>query len=88
MSSEILRQQADYRLGRRLSNRDTRKGSRKRIPSSEPRNWGYSIQHVGPRFTQILKLARSPHSLAATLAALPSMSLNPFAPLKLVRYPR
>jgi hypothetical protein len=28
----------------------------------------------------ILKLIRCPHSLAATLAALPSMSLNPSAP--------
>jgi len=27
-----------------------------------------------------LKLARCPHSLTASLAALPSMSLNPFAP--------
>jgi hypothetical protein len=30
-----------------------------------------------------LKLARFPHSLAASLAALPSMSLIPFAPLYL-----
>jgi len=35
-----------------------------------------------------LKLGRFPHSLAASLAALPSMSLIPFAPLKLVRCPR
>ena len=32
-----------------------------------------------------LKLAHCPRSLAATLAALPSMSLNPFAPLYLAR---
>ena len=34
-----------------------------------------------------LKLAHCPRSLAASLAALPSMSLIPFAPLKLVRCP-
>jgi len=32
-----------------------------------------------------LKLARCPHSLAASLAALPSMSLSPSAPLYLAR---
>jgi hypothetical protein len=35
--------------------------------------------------TDHLKLAHCPRSLAATLAALPSMSLNPFAPLYLAR---
>src|SRR5438552_2044148 len=48
----------------------------------------YHFVVVRPFLENGLKLVRCPRSLAPTLVALPSMSLIPSAPLKLVRCPR
>src|SRR5262249_22210595 len=51
--------------------------------SSLPRDFAFYVTDPSAP----LKLARCPHSLAASLAALRSMSLIPSAPLKLARFP-
>jgi len=82
------------RLGIRRAYKSTRgvRSPMRCVPFSRTSAWeatfGIRSQMLSVNeFVSELKLTRCPHSLAASFAALPSMSLIPFAPLKLGRCP-